>query len=80
MTFQHFPHTNAWGRKFDLAIKKVKGPLTVIIWTNLVDFESSMLYAKIQPKSCLGSGEGRFLSVSTVYGYDGHLVQLSRTI
>ena len=22
MTFQHFPHTNAWGRKFDLAVKK----------------------------------------------------------
>ena len=24
MTFQHFAHTNAWGRKFDLATKKSK--------------------------------------------------------
>ena len=24
MTFQHFPHTNAWGRKFDLAVKMSK--------------------------------------------------------
>ena len=37
--------------------KKVKGPVTVIIWTNLVDLESSMLYTKIQPQSFLGSGE-----------------------
>ena len=48
MTFQHFPHINAQGRKFDLA---------VIIWTNLVELESSMLYTKIQPQSFLGSGE-----------------------
>ena len=29
----------------------------IIIWTNLVDPESSMLYTKIQPWSFLGSGE-----------------------
>ena len=29
----------------------------IIIWTNLVELESSMLYTKIQPQSFLGSGE-----------------------
>ena len=24
ISFQHFPHTNAWGRKFDLAVKRSK--------------------------------------------------------
>ena len=28
----------------------------IIIWTNLVELESSMLYAKIQPQSAFGSG------------------------
>ena len=48
--------------------EKVKGPLTVIIWTNLVDLESSMLYTKIQPKSYLGSGEEDFLRVLPYMG------------
>ena len=43
-----------------LCRKKVKGQLTVIIWTNLVNLESSMLYTKIQPQSFLGSGEEDF--------------------
>ena len=30
MTFQHFPHTNAWGCKFDLALKRSK----VNIWSS----------------------------------------------
>ena len=38
----------------------LKGPLMVIIWTNLVDLESSMLYTKIQPWNFLGSGEEDF--------------------
>ena len=32
----------------------------IIIWTNLVDLESSMLYTKIQPQSLFGSGEEDF--------------------
>ena len=38
----------------------VKGPLTVIIWINLVELDSSMLYTKNQPQSFLGSGEEDF--------------------
>ena len=37
--------------------KKIKGQLVVIIWTNLVNLESLVLYTKIQPQSFLGSGE-----------------------
>ena len=40
--------------------KKVNGQPMVIIWTNLVDLESSMLYAKIQPQSFLDSEEEGF--------------------
>ena len=59
MTCQSFPHTNAWGRKFDFTVKwsKVNGRPIVIIWANLVDNESSMLYTKLLPQSSLGSGE-----------------------
>ena len=32
----------------------------VIIWTNLVELETVMLYTKIQPQSFLGSGEEDF--------------------
>ena len=60
MTFQHFPHINVYGRKFDFAVKKVTGQPTVIIWTDLVDLKSSMLYNKIQLQSFLGSGEEDF--------------------
>ena len=41
--------------------KKVKGQLMAIIWTNLVVFESLMLYTEIQPQSFLGSREEDFL-------------------
>ena len=37
--------------------KKFKGHSRIIIWTNLKDLASSMLYAKIQPQSFLDSGE-----------------------
>ena len=40
--------------------KKVKAQPRVIIWINLVDLESTMLYTKIQPQSLLGSGEEDF--------------------
>ena len=40
--------------------KKFKGSLTVIIWTNLADRESLILYTKIQPQNFLGSGEEDF--------------------
>ena len=60
MTFQHFSYTNAWGHKFDLAVKNVKGQPIIIIETNVVDIASLMLYTKIQPKRILGSGEEDF--------------------
>ena len=34
--------------------------IMTIIWTNLVDLESPMLFTKIQPQSFLGSGEEDF--------------------
>ena len=34
-----------------------KGQPLIIIWTNLVELESSMLYTKIKPQSFLDSGE-----------------------
>ena len=37
--------------------KMVKGHSTVNIWTNLVDLQFPMKYAKTQPQSFLGSGE-----------------------
>ena len=40
--------------------QNVTGQPTVIIWTKLVDLESSMLYTKIQPQRFLGSGEDDF--------------------
>ena len=36
---------------------KVKGQTTVVLWTNLVELESSMLYTMIQFQSFLCSGE-----------------------
>ena len=48
MTFQHFPHTNAWGCNFDLAVKRSKVNLGSSFEKNLVDIESMMLYTKIQ--------------------------------
>ena len=40
--------------------KKVKGQPSTIIWTNLVEFKSPILYTKIQSQSFLGSGEEYF--------------------
>ena len=40
--------------------KKVKGLPMIIIWTNLVDLESQMLYIKIQPQSFLDFNEEDF--------------------
>ena len=40
--------------------KKVKGYLSLIILTKLVDLESPMLYTKIQPQSFLSTGEEDF--------------------
>ena len=60
MTCQHLPNTMALGRKLDLAVTKVKCQPRVIIWTNLVDLESIMLYTKIQPWSFFGFWEEDF--------------------
>ena len=40
--------------------KKVKGQPRIIIWTNLVDLKSMMLYTKIQSWSFFGFGEEDF--------------------
>ena len=40
--------------------KKANGKPTIVIWANLVDLESPMLYAKIQSQSSLSSGEEDF--------------------
>ena len=40
--------------------KKVKGQPMIIIWTNLIELESLMLYTKIQTQSFLDSGEEDF--------------------
>ena len=57
--FQYFPHTDALGRKFDLAVKKSSHP-RVTIWTNLVVLKLQMLNTKIQPQSFLGYEEEDF--------------------
>ena len=46
--------------KFDHTIKKVKAHPGLIILTNLVDHESSMLYIKSQPQNFLSTGEEDF--------------------
>ena len=67
MTFQHFPHINVKGMQIWPCHKKVKGQPTIIIWTNLVDLESLMLYTKFQPHSFLGSGEKLCAFAFTIY-------------
>ena len=37
--------------------KKVNGQPRIIIWPNLAELETAMLYTKIQPQSFFGSGE-----------------------
>ena len=49
------PYTNVLGRKFDIAVKGHSWTIFVLI--NLVDFESKMLYTKIQHQNFVGSGE-----------------------
>ena len=44
MTFQHFPYTNAWGRKFDLAVKRSK----VNLWSS---FEQTIQI--LSPRRCI---------------------------
>ena len=50
-------HTNAYGSKLDLTIKNVKWQCTTIILATLVDLQSPMICAKIQPQGILSSGE-----------------------
>ena len=44
------------GRKFEYVVKP-----RIIIWINLVDIESHLLYTKIQLQRSLGSREEAFL-------------------
>ena len=44
-----------------------------MIYIYIVDLEFLMLHAKFQDPRPLGSGEGRFLKVFTIYGHGGHL-------
>ena len=53
MAFQYFPHTNVWGRKLDLAVKRVSktdfqdggygGHLRIPIDTNLAYFDQEIV-------------------------------------
>ena len=61
MTYQQFPHNNACGCKFDLAVIRSKVNLPPAFEQNLVHLESQMLYTKIQPQSFTGFGEEDFL-------------------
>ena len=57
MIFQLFTPYKSTEMQIWPCCKKVKGQSMIIIWTNMVHLESSMLYIKIQPQSFLGSGE-----------------------
>ena len=48
--------------------KYVKGHPSIIIWTNVVDFEFPILYIKIQAQSFLSSWEEDFKSVLPYMG------------
>ena len=58
--FSIFSPYKCMGMQIWSCCKKVKVQLKVIICTNLVDLESSMLDTKIQPQSFLGSREEDF--------------------
>ena len=60
MVFQLFPPHKSIEMQIWPCHKKVKGLPMIIIWTNLVELEPSMLYTKIQPQSFLGSEEEDF--------------------
>ena len=49
--------------------KKVKGNPTIIIWTDLVDLESSMLYTKIQVLKLSWFWRRRFLSACYIWAW-----------
>ena len=53
-------HLNKLGRAWVLDAIYQEGQTMIIIWTNLVELESSMLYTKIQPPRFLGAGEEDF--------------------
>ena len=55
MTFHFFPI-----KMYRDETLTFKGKPTIILWTNLVGLDSSILYTKSQPQSFLGSGEEDF--------------------
>ena len=57
----------------------LKSPM-VIIWTNLVVFKHPMPHTKFQGHRPFGSGEEDFFKVSTIYGHDGNLSHVTRTV
>ena len=67
-------HTNAWGSKFDLAVKKVKHQCRTIIIAILVDLLSPMIWAKIRPQGLFGSREEDFKGFLTYMGMAAILV------
>ena len=58
--FKGFSHTNAQGSKLDLAVKKVKQQCTTILLAMLVDLQSPMIPAEVQPQGMIGSEEEDF--------------------
>ena len=68
-------HTNAWGSKFDLAVKRSNvnvGPS--------IDLLSPMICAKIKPQGLFGSGEEDFFKVFNIYEHGSRLCQWIMTI
>ena len=62
-------HTNVWGSKFDLAVKRsnVKRQHRTIILAILVDLLFPIICAKISAQGLFDSGK-RFLKVYTIMG------------
>ena len=56
----YMAHTNAWGSKFDLAVKKSKRQHRIIILAILVDRLSPIICAEIRLQGLFGSGEEEF--------------------
>ena len=56
----YIAYTNAWGSKFDLAVKKVKRQHRTIILAILVDILSSIICPKIRVQGLFGSREEDF--------------------
>ena len=77
----YMAHTNAWGSKFDLSVKKAKRYHRTIILAILADLLSPIIYAKIRAQGLLGSGEEDFkVFLPYMDGHDSHFDQWTTPI